>query len=258
MSKKDDINKLYDKSAFINRINGILFFVNVVLSLILLSNVEELNKAITILQIVLSVVFAILLLINECWLWYDAESARRKGNIQNGFNINLQQLHTEGYYNNSISPSLLKYAVNTFESNFFSKEIAIRMLPKKIITCLISMIAFIISLRYVENNELLLIISQIIFSSYFIFDTIILISYTIRIKHWYEKAYDQLITNGIKYRDQLKWLLYYIVEYECVKAYFKVNLDSNLFKKYNNALSEEWNNIKKEVSYYEDASHILL
>lgn len=258
MSKKDDINELYNKSTFVSNINNIMFCLNVILSLVLLFDVKNAKDIITILQILLSLIFVILMIINECWLWYDAERARRKGNIQNAFNINLQQLQTKGYYNNNISPSLLKYAVNTFESNFFSKELASKMLIPKITGCIISVIIFIFSVRYVENNELLSIISQAIFSSYFLFDTAVLIAYTIRLKYWYDEAYNQLITTGIKDKQQLKWLLYYIVEYECVKAHFKVKIDKKIFKKYNLILSDEWEVIRKNISYFEDSSTIVL
>ena len=120
MSKKDDINRLYDVSAVLGKVNNILFFVNMILSFLSLVCETKAEEVFTTIQICLSALFVILTLINECWLWYDAECARRKGNIQDAFGIKLQQLKTDGYYNNQFSPSLLKYAVNTLcaESNY--------------------------------------------------------------------------------------------------------------------------------------------
>ena len=258
MSKKDDINRLYDVSAVLGKVNNILFFVNMILSFLSLVCETKAEEVFTTIQICLSALFVILTLINECWLWYDAECARRKGNIQDAFGIKLQQLKTDGYYNNQFSPSLLKYAVNTFESNFFSKEIALKMLPRKTAVSFAAGISFFISSRYIADGDLLLTISQVVFSSYFILDTIVLLSYAIRLKYWYDKAYEQLITIGIKNKQQLVWLMYYIVEYECVKAYFKVRLDSKIFNKYNLALTKEWDSLKQSINYYEDSRYIVV
>lgn len=52
--------------------------------------------------------------------------------------------------------------------------------------------------------------------------------------------------------------MYYIVEYECVKAYFKVRLDSKIFNKYNLALTKEWDSLKQSINYYEDSRYIVV
>ncbi len=258
MSKRDDINILYESSGIITKITNILFYLNISAATISLISSNIIKDVLNIIQISFSGLFVVLSIINDCCLWYDAESARRKNNIQNAFNIKFQELTTIGYYNNRISPSLLKYAVNTFESNYFSKIIAQKTMPKEIAKIILSLFVLLISIRYIANGDLLLIISQIVFSSYFILNAIMLLVYTIKLSHWYDKAYENFITFGIKNKSQLIWLMYYIVEYECIKAYFKIKLDSKIFRKLNPSLSKEWDKIQKSIYIQEDMYHIVV
>lgn len=68
MSKKDDINRLYDVSAVLGKVNNILFFVNMILSFLSLVCETKAEEVFTTIQICLSALFVILTLINECWL----------------------------------------------------------------------------------------------------------------------------------------------------------------------------------------------
>lgn len=258
MSKRDDINRLYEASGIITKITNYLFWLNIGVAAISLISLNVTNDILNIIQISFSGLFIVLSVLNDCYLWYEAESARRKNNIQNAFNIKFQEFTTIGYYNNSISPSLLKYAVNTFESNYFSKIIAQKTMSKELTKIMLSLLVLLISIRYIANGDLLLIISQIVFSSYFIWDAIMLLVYTIKLSHLYNKAYENLITVGIKDKNQLIWLMYYIVEYECIKSYFKIKLDSKIFRKLNSSLSKEWDKIQKSIFIQEDMRNIIV
>jgi hypothetical protein len=258
MSKRDDINRLYEASSIITNITNSLFWLNIGISIISLFSSNIAKDILNIIQICFSGLFMVLSIVNDCYSWYEAEKARRKNNIQIAFDIKFQELTTIGYYNNHISPSLLKYAVNTFESNYFSKIIAQKTMPKEFTKTILSLLVLLISIRYIANGDLLLIISQIVFSSYFILDAIMLLVYTIKISHWYDNAYENFITVGIKDKYQLIWLMYYIVEYECIKSYFKIKLDSKIFKKLNPSLSKEWDKIQKSIFIQEDMHNIVV
>lgn len=43
-------------------------------------------------------------------------------------------------------------------------------------------------------------------------------------------------------------MLSYVVEYEAVKAHYKIRLDSTLFNKYNPELSKKWEAIETKIS----------
>lgn len=64
MSKKDDINQLYDVSAALGKVNNILFFVNVILSFLSLFCETKAKEVFIIIQICLSALFVILTLIS--------------------------------------------------------------------------------------------------------------------------------------------------------------------------------------------------
>ena len=43
-------------------------------------------------------------------------------------------------------------------------------------------------------------------------------------------------------------LLSFCTEYECIKAHYKIRLDSKIFIKYNHELSEKWNTISTHIT----------
>lgn len=116
--------------------------------------------------------FVAVSLIDDGLYWYSAESERRKNNFQTAFGIKFSELETEEYYNNNLSPSVLKYAVNTFESNYFSKFIASKMLFKSAIKSLVAVIVLISAGWLIADKSILLVISQAIFSAYIVEDTV--------------------------------------------------------------------------------------
>ena len=63
----------------------------------------------------------------------------------------------------------------------------------------------------------------------------------------YDEAYSTLVTIGVKDEKQMVWLLAYAVEYEAIKAHYKVRLDSTIFNTYNNELSQKWDAIQQKI-----------
>lgn len=198
-------------------------------------------------SVALAITFFAVSLIDDGLYWYNAESERRKNSLQTAFGIRFSELETDGYYNNEISPSILKYAVNTFESNYFSKFIASKMLLRSAIKSLIAVIVLISVGWVIEDGSILLVMSQAIFSAYIVEDTVLLAIYAARLNKLYDNAYSMLITSGIQKYQQMPILLLYCVEYESIKAHYKVRLDSKLFNKYNRELSEKWKNIVSKI-----------
>lgn len=247
MSRRDDVNKLYLSSQRLGEVCRILFWVNCILSAVSLFVSGLFLDILFVLQIAAAMAFVVISLIDDGLFWYNAESERRKNSIQNAFGIKFSNLETDGYYNNSISPSILKYALNTFESNFFSKFIASKMLIKSTIKSLAATILLISIGWIISDGSILLVISQTVFSAYILEDTVLLALFAERLDKLYDMAYSEFITIGIHRKQQMVLLLRYCVEYESIKAHYKVRLDSKVFAKYNLDLSEKWEKIVSDV-----------
>lgn len=246
MSKRDDLNEKYKKSNVSNRIYNSIFYLMIVISIItLFLNRESVYiKILIIFQIVLPTILIIIKIVDDNWFWYDAESLRRKDSIANGFNKNIQIEKTDGYYNNRFKPSVYRYGINIFESSFFTYKIAEKMIIKSILKAIISVVVFISTIILFKNEQNILVIFQIISSFNIISDTLGLIFYYFRLKNLYEMEYRFFVTEN----NTDDALIYsYILEYESIKAYYKVRLDSKIFNRNNPKLSEEWDEIEKSI-----------
>lgn len=246
MSKKDDVNSLYTYSIILQKIIFILFYVNLFFAIFPFFY-TYIGKNICIeVQILSSILYVIISTYDDCYCWFDAESARRKNSIENAFNIDITNLKTDGYYNNNIQPSIIKYSINTFESVYFSRNISKKMLMPKLLRCIFSIIIFILALLELKQKEFILVIVQTIFSAYFIIDTLNLFIYNHKLDKLYENFYREFITIGIDKDAQHYILMADSIEYEAIKAHYKVRLSSRIFNKINSDLSKEWKEIYKK------------
>jgi len=248
MSRRDDVNKLYKITIYLNTIVFGIFVMNVFFSIFatIIIN-KEISSVFVVLQIFASLTFLLLGTVDDCAFWYEAEKVRRKAAIENALNIDLTEYKTDGYYNNDIAHSLIKYEVNAFESVFFSNNIASEMLWVEGIKALVAFFVFIFSCLYRYEYTLVLVILQALFSSYFIISFISLIAYRIRIKEIYNTFYQELISSEISSEKQIVVLLSNTIEYEAVKAHYKIRLSSKIFNKMNDDLSEKWEAIQKKI-----------
>ena len=247
MSKRDDIDLLYRRSNTLAAACKFLFLGNCIFSLIATICSGQIKVVFTYLQVVGALTYVAIKCVDDGLYWYGAERARRKNSIQVAFNIPLAELETEGYYNNTLTPSFTKYALNAFESNYFSKFIAGKMLIKSALKALVSVVVLFATGWLVSNGDILLIISQAVFSAYVVENTVLLTMYKAKMDNLYDEAYSSFVTVGIKNKKQKVWLLSYAVEYEAIKAHYKVRLDSAIFNKYNDELSKKWDLLQKKI-----------
>lgn len=248
MSRRDDVNKMYKIPSKISNIMKWLFWLNILFSgVIVIFNNKFNTNVVIIFQILISVIYVILGIIDDNFFWYNAENSRTKTSIENGFGIEITELKTEGYYNNHISDNIVKFSVNAFESILFSKTTAEKMIFKEGVITGIAIIVFISVCLIYKDYNIILIISQTVFSAYFIQDFIKLFVYKIRLEKLYDDFYKQLITIGIKCDEQRKLLLSYAIEYEIIKAYYKVRLSQKIFSKHNDKTTLEWDKICKKI-----------
>ena len=247
MSRRDDINNLYRPSKILERVCLVLFVADVALSFFMVVFSDSCRSVLTVFLVVIAFLYMVLSVIDDGVLWYRAESARRKNGIQEAFSISLSEYSTEGYYNNDINDPELSYAANLFESCFFTREISRKMLLVSIIKSLLAIVVLILACRFVLNDDIFLVIAQTVFSATLVEETIRLVIYVYRICALYDYAYHEFVTVGITRNDQRVSLRWFCLEYESVKAHYRVRLDEYIFKKYNLYLSHKWDSISSQI-----------
>ena len=247
---KDDIKELFAKTNFVNSFCIWIFWINVAIALLSCAfERHSYEYNITTLQILLLVVYIGATTLNNKWLLYNAEAARRRNAVENAFQIYMSEKSAIGYYNNEIRDPLQKYAVNLFESCFFSKNI-VREMRKKAILKLFAVLLFCIcAFRNIHDSRAILIVIETAFSAVVFSDLISVLFYFDKLTKIYNNMYEHMITIKTSLKERTAFLLYDIVEYEAVKAHYNVLLDEEIYNKFNDSLSKEWNNILTQIAF---------
>ena len=68
-----------------------------------------------------------------------------------------------------------------------------------------------------------------------------------RVNKVYDDFYMQFVTIGIGASNQIPILLSIAVEYEAIKAHYKVRLSEKVFRKHHDALSHEWDSLCQQI-----------
>lgn len=105
-----------------------------------------------------------------------------------------------------------------------------------------AVVALVIACRFVSDENVLLIIAQTAFSSYVLVIFVMLVLYKNRLEALYGEAYNILIL-GNQANSHQAWIIAYVVEYEAIKAHYKIRLEQKIFKKMNSELSAKWQDI---------------
>lgn len=250
MSKKDDVNILYQQSKVLSNLAAGLYIGNCVF-LFLNQFLPTWNNIWFWPQLLLVILFLCISLINDCHCRYEADKERRSAKVEDAFAIDLTEYKTNGYYNNDVPPSMCKCVVNTFESVFFTKNIVRKMLPREIVKAVAVGFIFLLSLRLAENS-LLLLIFEIVTSAYLLQGALMTLFFYSKVKAIYHNLYQLLITEKCIERDHLILAFTATQEYEVCKAYFKVSPDSKIFDELNPTLSEQWATMAAKISFPED------
>lgn len=247
MSKRDDINELYRPSKYLEKVCIVLFWSNVLLSVWATIDAGFIHGILSILLVIIAFLYMIITVLDDGLFWYRAERERRKNALQDAFGIPLSEYKTDEYYNNEIKDSELSYAANLFESCYFTKEISRKMLLASIIKSLVSIIVLFVACRFISNDDILLIIAQTIFSASVMEETVRLNIFVYRISALFDNVFHEFVTVGITKKDQRAWLRWFCVEYECIKAHYRIRLDESIFNKINPSISKKWEIISSQI-----------
>lgn len=248
MAAKDDVSAKYTLPSKIDKATNVLFWANSVIAIIAILASGQFQDALFALQAISGLLYVVLDYFNDATCWYSAEKARRMHLIENAFDVDLIGASSEGYYNNRFDTPLSRWFVDSFESVFFSREIARRMRTVAIVKLVIAVIVFIFALMFIKNAALYPVLAQVIFSAYFIATAIRTCVYCSRLDELYEVYYRELITYGVHGEERVPTLIATSEEYECVKAHYKVHLSSRLHDKLNDELSACWQDMEKKIS----------
>lgn len=249
MKQIDDFKQLYDLAGNFDLVATVLFIVNTAVSVITFLFPQLMTEWTFWIQLISAIGYIIVLLATDSWLWFEAEKSRRLDCISNGFGVDLLERKTCDYYNNSLPPSIQRYAANNFENAFYSRSTAKAMIPGAVIKIIFALFVFILFLRNFSEENMVLLIAQTCFSTAFFTDQIMVCIFYCRVASIYDRFYSAFVTDGCV--DTLQYgvkVLSYSIEYEAIKAFFKIRLSTRLFKKNGEKLNIKWKEISKRLS----------
>lgn len=257
----DELEKHYSPIASCDSWAKVAFFVSAMLSIVILypnflpySFLENWVKIVFILSVI---IHSGLVHFNGFYLIPRADSSRRKQLLSDSFGIPLTPEKTQLYYNNEISPSVLKLGGNVMENSFFAKHVCNRMAYKERIKVLFY--AF-IWLTAIFNRStdlgLLLTLTQVLFSSEIVIQWLKIEVLRSRNETIYDKLYSLFLNKGSSKAPNLTaGILDAFAYYEASKASASIKQSTKIFNRLNPTLTKQWKEIKIQLSL-DDSSNM--
>jgi len=249
----DELEKYYSPIALCDIWAKGLFFVSAILSIVILyssllpySSFENGTKIAFILSVI---IHSVLVHFNGFYLIPRAESLRRRQLLSDAFGVPLTPDKTQLYYNNGISPSVLKLGGNVMENSFFAKHVCGEMAKNERIKILTYTVLWLISiLNRSADLALLLTLTQVLFSSEVIIHWLKIELLRLRNETIYDKLY-ALFLNKVSSEDQnmTAGILDSFAFYEASKAAAAIKQSTKIFTRLNPILTKEWVKIKAQL-----------
>ena len=248
----DEVGQYYQPVKTIEKINGILFWINVLLSFLMPYAPSFLGKTWTsIFQAIflaLVLVYFLLSQASSLFLLPRAEEMRRKQMLANAFATPISIEKTVLYYNNTYAPSVDRLGANTMENALFSQAIADKMLSGRRIRtiCYMLMWFIIFAIRH-ENLEVLTWITQFTFSAEILNIWLRLEILRFRCQKVFEDLHSYFMTQKQNPTLDVAIVLNSFVAYESAKSNAGVLLSSRDFNQLNTSLSQKWEEIRQRL-----------
>ncbi len=243
----DEVQALYDKCDNITKISNLLFIINVFLSFILLFSFNGKEIIINI-SLILIIIYVTLVNINDLYFSNLAENERRKSLIKESFGVKTTLKETKKYYNNNEKLSVKKFGLNCYESVWFTKNVVDKMLPFSIFKICVLAIIYIVLMINLENLNVLLVITQTLFSSEVIFSFIKLCYYKFQLEKINSEFEKIFFVSGANNENRDVLILDAVMDYECLKSYCKISISSKIFFNNNEKWSKEWKKLLKKIN----------
>lgn len=248
MSDLYEVDVLYERSHRMDTVCSVLFWANCALS-VLAFWPNTVQRVIICMQMMTAIGHVVLGLVNDCALWFEAESANRKHLIEDAFGVDFTNRRSCGYYNNHFDQSAERFVTNAFESSFFTMSVSEAMILPCLAKTVLALLLFILILFLQPAGVSISDVTQAVFSAYLVEDAAFLFVFHGKIKAEYERFYEFLVGVGVVSRKQMILAMANAQEYECTKAYFKIRLDSGRFEAMNDELSKKWLDIERRVVF---------
>ncbi|HDR7772843.1 TPA: hypothetical protein QCY13_004199 [Bacillus paranthracis] len=251
----DSLDRHYKSIDQINTLISCLFWINAILSILVFFTGNILDVKNVLLFIFILTTLAYFIADNYLTIFKipDVEDKRRVHLLTNSFDVPLDNERTHKYYNNGLEPSLLKLGANVFENALFAERVTHKMVKKERIKILAFVIVFITALLFRTTEiELISILAQTLFAGTLIPSYIRLEVLHSKNKAIYECLYDIFLLYQQDSSDRSEKrlsakLLDCFVKYESAKAYSGVKQDSDIFRKINPGVTQEWEDIKHRL-----------
>lgn len=249
MSRIDEIDKYYKSPEKLDNIAGFLFYTVGIMAITLpLIEDEKINSVSSTIFVVLVVLYFIVRYTNNIFFLPEAEKMRRKQLISDSFSIPLVHEITKEYYNNNISPSVIRLGANLLENSLFSIRILAKMLlfeRCKVGLYFVLWVAVLASQQV--NPDVIIVISQSVFSAEVIARWISMETLRVRYVKVYDDLYNMYLTKSYLTADVNPLLLDNLTNYECAKAAAGIKLSTTIFNRINDEISKEWETIKLKL-----------
>ena len=230
MSRHDGASADYRYSEIFSKLLFWVFWVNIPICIFPLFFHE--CAVVSAIQIVLPILYLLVAFLDDHFFWYSAEQKRRELWLSDGYKCSFCPETTDGYYNNETQGSLLRLAVNSFESAYFTERIAKKMFVCSSIKGLFAFIAFIVICISHLDYAIISLVAQTIFSGSILADFAKQIIFYWRVKNVHERFYRQFVTEGVVRSEQIHSLFENMIEYECLKSFYQVRLSQKIFYKW--------------------------
>ena len=244
---KNEAHKLFDNCSKNENIMLSIYVVNIILMLLIcFCKDNSISNILNYGLIIVNIIYITISGYTDIILKNKAENELRKTMISNSFNINITTTKSEGYYTNRVEPSIKRLGVNNFESVLYTSKITEKMILKKVMKTLFIVVMWIIAITQIENIEIIVLLTQIIFSADILLDLIKILYYHINVKILYNNFYKIFVTDGYQEKD-IPIIVEYVMEYECIKSYSHIVLPNSIFIKEKEELEKLWNQISKNI-----------
>jgi hypothetical protein len=228
-----------------------VFSISIVFSVLSLDCVSKLHsfdtliKCLNVLNYISLIGYGILYIVVEIIMQPIAAGERRKGFIDNSLGTKLLEKSVTGYYDNdSIKDGAYKMMVNCYENCYFTYNIVKHMLLRTI--CKNGVLFFVLLLfAYYgfKDNAIAIPILQIFLSSLFFIELVYHLVFYFKLKSLCEQ-FRNIFSDKQSQIKTTQYAIYMTLEYETALAYNKSPNSNSVYKKLNNKLTAEWEDIK--------------
>lgn len=242
----DQIRKLEKSSFTLLFVSALLIMTNWVLTKFFDNEInkqyDDLKELAKVISYVSMVGYLIISLITKI-LFHNVEKRKRNDLIDNSFGTKYSDENTIGYYNNDETEiGIKKLALNSYESSFHTESTLKLMLYKNLIILIALSIPFLLSIFSKNGSDIIRLLFEISIPLTLFSEFIVMLIYYLNVSEINERFKIELTNIGKESINEIDIpkLLIPIMEYYSIKAWANANLDSKIFNKNNEKISEKW------------------